>query len=403
MPRSRVEEATPVTVPIMDDIEIASGADAIAALRPLWNDVALNAHGAGALGRFELVAAAARLAERRGDEPFVAIIRDKGRPVTLLALRRERHFGARVAVPIAYPLAQYTDVIGRALTPHALDRLCARLQRKGTDVVLFRRVREDGGLHGALSQRARSQRAHDTACYIDLASFGTFAAYEASFSARTRRNRRQRQQRLAAHAGPLEFEMLRGNDAALALDAALAWKRKWLADRGVSSPVFDLGGWERLLRETVAASGGVVSALSAGGRLAAVEAGFVDQTTYISYLGAFDPELSTFSPGQLQMMGTIAWCFDHGLARYDLLAPCDDYKRHWARNKTGVTVDDYALALTHVGRGIAEVRRHVRPLARDFYLRLSPEMRVAGGRYGVPAAAVAAAAAAASVVIAVIE
>ncbi|MGE0024004.1 MAG: GNAT family N-acetyltransferase [Hyphomicrobium sp.] len=398
-----MKQPLPVTVPIMDDIEIASGADAIAALRPLWHDVTVAARGAGAFERFELVAAAARLAERRGDEPFVAVIRDKGRPVTLLALRRERLFGARVAVPIAYPLAQYTDVVGEALTAHGLDRLCRRLARNGTDIVLIRRVREDGGLHGALSQRARSQRAHDTACYIDLASFGTFADYEGSFSARTRRNRRQRQQRFEANAGPLEFEMLRGNDAVLALDAALTWKRKWLAERGVSSPVFDLGGWERLLREAVAASGAVVSALKAGDRLAAVEAGFIENTTYISYLGAFDPEFSSFSPGQLQMMGTIAWCFDHGFTRYDLLAPSDDYKRHWARKDTGVKVDDYALALTHVGRGIAEVRRHVRPLARDLYLKLSPEMRVAGGRYGVPAAAVAAAAAAASVVIAVIE
>ena len=102
------------------------------------------------------------------------------------------------------------------------------------------------------------------------------------------------------------------------------------------------------------------------------------------------------------MLRTIAWCFEQGFSRYDLLAPADDYKRQWTRTGTSVAVDDYAIALTHVGRGVAELRRHVRPFARDFYHRLSPEMRVAGGRYGMPAAALAAAAAAGAV-IAVIE
>jgi CelD/BcsL family acetyltransferase involved in cellulose biosynthesis len=102
------------------------------------------------------------------------------------------------------------------------------------------------------------------------------------------------------------------------------------------------------------------------------------------------------------MLRTIAWCFAQGFTRYDLLAPADDYKRQWARTDTGVALDDYAIALTSVGRGIAGVRRHVRPLARDLYLRLRPEIRVAGGRYGVPAAA-AAAAVCASMVIATLE
>ncbi len=245
--------------------------------------------------------------------------------------------------------------------------------------------------------------ARETACYIDLASFGSFAAYDASFSARTRRNRRQRQQRLEAYAGTLTFVASRGNDASAALEAAVAWKRQWLAERGMSSPVFDDGDWEHLLGEAVRSGGAIVTALKAGRRLAAVEIGFIDRAAYAAYLGAYDPEFSAFSAGQLQMMRTIAWCFEQGFTRYDLLAPSDDYKRHWARTDTGVSVDDYALPITHLGRGIAEVRRHVRPLARNFYLRLSPQMRVAGGRYGVPAAAVATAAAAASAIMAAIE
>jgi CelD/BcsL family acetyltransferase involved in cellulose biosynthesis len=386
----------------MDDLEIVSGLDAIIRLQPLWNEAGARWGGHGAFERFELVAAAARLASRRGAEPMVAVVRRDGQAQTLLPLRRERMLGTRAAVPLIHPLAQYTDVAGQALRPQDLARVCDRLNQKGIDVLLLRKVRQDSGLHDALSAHGQSQRAREVSYYIDLAAHGTFAQYEASFSSRTRRNRRQREQRLCSEAGPLTFEVLRGAEAAKAFETAVAWKRRWLAERGVSSPVFDSGDWEHLLRGTVLSGSAIVTALSARSALAAVEIGFADRTGYLSYLGAYDERYSAFSPGQLQMLRTIAWCFEQGFSRYDLLAPADDYKRQWTRTGTGVVVDDYAIALTHVGRGVAELRRHVRPIARDFYHRLSPEIRVAGGRYGMPAAALAAAAAAGAV-IAVIE
>ncbi|HEX2840008.1 GNAT family N-acetyltransferase [Hyphomicrobium sp.] len=382
----------------MDAIEIASGIDAVARLHLLWKEAGARAGGLGAFDQFDLVVAAAHIATQSGAEPLVAIFRREGRVKTVLPLRRERRLGARIAVPLVYPLAQYTNVVGEPLAPHELPPLCKTLSEKGLDILLLRKVRADSGLFEALSQNAQSQNAVETALYIDLSAYPNFASYEATFSNRTQRNRRQRRQRLEAAAGPLTFDVLRGNDAMAAFDTALAWKRLWLAERGVSSPVFDSGAWEDLLRSTVTSGSAIVTALRAGESFAAVEVGFADRKTYVSYLGAFDPTLSAHSPGQEQMRRTIAWCFEQGFARYDLLAPADDYKRQWARTDTGVAVDDYAIALTPVGRGMAEIRRHIRPLARDIYHSLSPEMRVAGGRYGKPAAAAAAAMCAGAVI-----
>jgi CelD/BcsL family acetyltransferase involved in cellulose biosynthesis len=386
----------------MDEIEIVSGFDAIARLDTCWGEVSARACGIGAFERFDLVRAAAETVAQRGMDPMVAIFRREGRTEALLPLRRERLMGVRTAVPLVYPLAQYTDVIGAALQPQELAGLGEKLSQNGTDLLLLRKVRADSGLHDAAIANAQSQRAADTAPYIDLQAYKTFDAYDGSFSNKTRRARRQRRQRFEADFGPLSFEIARGEHATRAFDRAMIWKRLWLAERGVSSPVFDHGAWEGLLRGTVPSGQAIVSVLRAGERLAAVEIGFADKTSYVSYLGTFDPEFGSFSPGQLQMIGTIEWCFEQGFARYDLLAPSDDYKRMWTRVETGVAIDDYAIALTHVGRGVAEVRRHVRPLARDLYRRLSPELRVAGGRYGVPAAAAAAAMCAGAVIAAMV-
>jgi CelD/BcsL family acetyltransferase involved in cellulose biosynthesis len=386
----------------MTEIEIIGGSDAIARLGPLWAEVA--SHGRlGAFETFDLVQPAASLAQQHGSEPLVVMVRENGRPVSLLPLRRERLLGARTAVPLLQPLAQYADVVGKALDAACFAPMCAQLTKSGFDLILLRKVRADSGLHPLLDGHALSQRATERALYIDLRSYESFATFDASFSSTTRRNRRQRRKRLESEAGPLSFDVLRGNNAVAAFDTAIAWKRRWLADRGISSPVFDRGPWETLLRGAVSSGAAIVSRLSAGSTPVAMEVGFAEGATYISYLGAFDARFGAYSPGQEQMLRTVAWCFEQGLERYDLLAPADDYKRQWVRKDTGVALDDYAIALTQVGRGVAEVRRHVRPLARDIYLKLTPEIRVAGGRYGVPAAAAAAAAVCASMVIATLE
>jgi CelD/BcsL family acetyltransferase involved in cellulose biosynthesis len=385
----------------MDDIDLVSGAEAIARLGPLWQAAGAQPGAAGPFDAFDLVRAASETTARQGSAPLVAVVRTNGNASTLLPLRSERLMGARIAVPLLHPLAQYATVIGAPLSRDALGRLGEALCQAGFDVLLLRRVRADGGLHEALTAAGRPQGAAETALFVDLAAFGTFAAYDASFSGSTRRNRRQRRQKLEALAGPLTFSVRRGADALADLETGIGWKRAWLAARGLSSPVLDRGPWEHLLRETVASGAALVSALRAGPSLAAVEVGYASGADYMAYLGAFDPALAAFSPGQEQMLRTIAWCFEARFQRYDLLAPADDYKRQWARTETGVVLDDYAVALTPVGHGVAELRRHVRPLARELYHRLSPEARVAGGRYGMPAAAAAAAMCAGAVIAAI--
>ena len=384
----------------MDDLEIVSGFDAIQRLEPLWMRLGARAC---AFNQFELAMASAQLATMRGAEPLVAVVRRDGVARTLLPLRRERQFGVRVAVPLLSPLAQYADVVGEALEPRDLVALSARLGKLGTDILLMRKVREDSGLHGALSLHGRSQHAGETAYYVDLSAFGTFAKYEASFSSRTRRNRRQRLQRFEAQEGALTFDVLRGEHALAAFDTALSWKRQWLSQRGVSSPIVDDADWLRILRGSVVSGLAMVTALRTERDLVAVEIGYADRGAYLAYLGAYDERFASFSLGQHQMLCTIGWCFEQGFTRYDLLAPADDYKRQLSRSGTSVSVEDYAIALTHVGRGVAKLRRHVRPLARDLYHKLSPEMRIAGGRYGVPAATLAAAAATAGAVLVAIE
>jgi CelD/BcsL family acetyltransferase involved in cellulose biosynthesis len=136
------------------------------------------------------------------------------------------------------------------------------------------------------------------------------------------------------------------------LRQALAFKRIWLASRGLNSSVIGNPDWEDLLamlasprRET----GPLFAAcLSVGDRPAAIEIGIVNGHRWCSLLGAINPEFAKAGPGHVQMAETAAYCRETGFAIYDLMAPADLYKQRLATN--AVVVRDYAAALGIGGR-----------------------------------------------------
>lgn len=370
-------------------IEIYAGRAGVERLQGLWGEIARQ-HGAG--GVFEdpqLALIAAEAAEAGGSRPLIVVVRDgDGRARTLLPLRLTGRCGVRTAQALTAPLAQYSDVVGAALSAYELSVVSAKLYSEyGVDLMLFRRVRSDGGLADALAANGLAQNAATSAPYIDLEAFGSFAAYEASFSNSTRRSRRRRREKLEEACGALEFSVLQGEDALPMLDAAIAWKRAWLESQGLKSPVLDGGPWEKSLRASAASLRGVTSVLLAGTRPVAIELGFLAHGVYTSYLGAFDPEFARFGVGQEQLRRTIEWAFDAGATRFDLMAPSDDYKLQLTRSpETAVAVEDYVVPLTTLGRGMAEVRKHARPAARSLVLNIHPDVRAVGTRYAKPAA-----------------
>jgi CelD/BcsL family acetyltransferase involved in cellulose biosynthesis len=320
------------------------------------------------------LAAAGRAAARESSEILVAVGSD-GRSELLIPLRMERSMGIRQVVPLTAPLSQYAPHTAASISATSLRALLDALRReKRCDMLLLRRVREDNPLRAALHEIGIEPSQESSAPFIDLAAFPDFEAYLDSFSGKTRRNRRRELRRLEEF-GPVDFEVLPGREAGAALGRALDWKRAWLREYGIESPVFDDGNWQEALLESARAGHAFVSVLCIAGSPAAVELGFVQDGTYVAYLGAFDPEYAKLSVGQEQMSRTIAWCFEQGLGRYDLLPPDDEYKRHWTRGDTSVPVADYAIPLSSAGHAASFAHRHLRPLAKQIVLSAPAGLR----------------------------
>lgn len=333
--------------------------------------------GARWFDRPEVLAACARTALAEDGEPVLCVVSRDGRPVFQLALRIRRRLGVCEALPLAAPLAQDLDGVGGALPAPAVPALRAALAGMGVDLLILRKLRADGALAHALAAAGIAPFAAAAAPYIDLAGFGDFAGYEAAFSTSTRRKSRQRRQAAEKALGPLAFRARRLADAPedrAALVHAIAWKRTWLAEQGAVSAVIGTP-WEGALVEAALAGGAILSTLAAGERLVAVELGMASGDVYQAYLGAFDPDLARYSLGQEQMLRTIAWCFEAGFARYDLLAPPDPYKSHWTRGDTAAPIVDVVIPLSMPGRLAAFVETHGRAVSKQAIERLPEPAR----------------------------
>jgi CelD/BcsL family acetyltransferase involved in cellulose biosynthesis len=329
----------------------------------------------------------ASLAATPPEQTLVAAVKRDGGTRTLWPLRIERRYGLKLATDLASPFAQYSDVIGEPLDAGTFATLCRRLQAGiGVDAILCRGVRADSGLESVLAQTHEARIDEDAAPFVDLQALGNFETYAAQFSKHTLRTRRQRRRKLEAEHGPLSFTVLSGAEGRDAVAQALQWKGQWLHAQALSSRVVGADDREATLMAAIAGPGTHVSVLRAGEKPVAIELGFSNGDHYAAFMGAFDPALAGYSPGQEQMTLTLAWCFTQGFARYDLLPPRDAYKLTWTRGQTEEPVRDYCVALTSLGTLYKLARQHARAPIKRTVLGLPKDVRAAARRYG-PAAA----------------
>ncbi len=333
----------------------------------------------GAPGLFNYGAwlrAGSRAAASKGcDVRFFAIWR-AGRIARSLALRIERRRGFSLAFPVVDPLAQYTCVQGEGGCEGLIDRVVLQL-RKTTDVdaLVLSRVPTDGALAEALNTAGAFKVRTSRAPYVDLTRFSSYAEWFDSFGAVTRKSRRNRRKRFEA-AGTTDFKVLAaGPEAVDAAKLLIGFKRKWIRTNGLTSRVLDDDAWTDALVEVVASpdSGAVVSCLCLNGELVAGEVGFVSGDTYLSYLGAYDPAHAGLGVGTVQIMHTVAWCFEQGVKTVDFLPPADDYKLRWTTSDCQREVADYILPLHKLGSLGASIMSRfptapdmVRALAKQF-------------------------------------
>ncbi|HWL06627.1 MAG TPA: GNAT family N-acetyltransferase [Xanthobacteraceae bacterium] len=351
-------------------VETVAGPDAIAASRNAWQSLELRDGRTTPFQSFPIAAAAAEAHLRKGETPIVATVYRGGQPVVLFAAVIGRFLGSPAIRFLGDPLIQYGDMLAsRSAQPAdfaaAWRAVC---HPRHAHFVQLRKVRSDAHIAPFLN-RLGTSIVSESAPFLDLARPVARAARDARELRRLRRR--------LAEQGEVSFHVLYDEEALPALDAALAQKRIWLAERGLSSPVIGDGAWERALAQIARSRGRVrlvAAELRLGDRAIATEIALDDGERWCAYLGATDPQFAAFGPGRIQMADTIDHCAAHGRAVYDLLAPADAYKKSIATD--ACEVRDHAVTLGLRGR-VGQMAIQAAPVVKAQLMRLPPGPRTA--------------------------
>jgi len=207
----------------------------------------------------------------------------------------------------------------------------------GVDDLVLRNLPNVHRVTAGLHRAARAAGAptdlvdHRAMSYADLA--GGFGAWEESRSRSHRRQLRRSRARFAAVPGLGIEERWDADGAVAAVDELLALHdRRFGAMR--RSSIYDALGERRLLRTLtgrLAAERGVLALVAtSAGRPVAVDLTLTTPTTWYSFNGGWDPELSQYHLGTGLIVEAIERAAAAGARRFDLLDGEEPYKRRYA-------------------------------------------------------------------------
>jgi len=191
---------------------------------------------------------------------------------------------------------------------------------------------------------------------------------ESRLDAKFRQNLRRRRRRLAEQ-GEVNYVLLDGKDAKR-LDCALAdffviEASGWKGRRGTSiaqRPEL-VGFYAQMARDAARRGALALGFLELGGRRIAAHLSLVHAGRHYLLKLGYDESFHEFSPGQQLTSEMIRDSCQRGLAEFDFLGPCMDWKLDWEpalRTHTWLTI----FRPTRVGRLVHEARYTAWPVAR---------------------------------------
>jgi CelD/BcsL family acetyltransferase involved in cellulose biosynthesis len=288
--------------------------------------------------------------------PHVVAICDPQRLVALWPLMVERkRLGLRTLKILGDPHTQYSSILTRngSLTPSQAAALrSAVLSPEVADTAVIRSVPEGSPIVAVIPDTFRSSALRCQSSMLDLANYTTPDEYFAALGNSQRRNRKKRRNAILK-AGNANFRVLgpHERDFQHLIGACLAFKQEWLKHTGrlgsglaVPNHCAFLGS---LATQERGRDGPYLFALSVSGYPIAIEAGFLRNDHFYSYLGGFDWAWRDYSPGKVLMEMVVEWLIGRGVKAYDLLANRAAYKETWS-NRT-IALDTYLAELTVLG------------------------------------------------------
>ncbi|MCA8969589.1 MAG: GNAT family N-acetyltransferase [Planctomycetes bacterium] len=317
----------------------------------------------------------------------VVVGRSGGELVVVWPLVRRKAGPVRLLEAAGGLLSPFDDVLAHAdVSADAFTSIWPFLERtRGIDALRLRGVHERSRLFSLLgpsgleSSRFRPV-AETTSPYVDCEASGSFDAHWAKRSKRFRSEQR-RSWRLLQAEGAVAVT---NHDTRLSLDAAaelaLQFKRRWLAENGLSGKTIASVRGESFMRtigDALLESGEAepaVSTVRIDDRVVAVGLSYRFQRRRYEYLGGFDYSLERCGPGRVQLETSLRSSFESGLAAHDFMTPSTPFKSRIADEDP--VVSQYVIPVSMRGALYRDVYiKRARPVLKRMYNRVMPALR----------------------------
>lgn len=317
-----------------------------------------------------------------GDRSLAVVTgRRGGRLVMVWPLVSTRVAGLKQLAWMGEPVSQYGDVLVED-TPDAVALLRAAwayvIDLVSPDLVWLPKVRDDAAIAPLITELGALAALRLAAPYLDLSSAPDFDTYVRRYSSRSRKKRRASFNRLAK-LGPVSFARHdHGSQARQLAVGAIEMKRAQLKDRALISPAFADQRMTRFFGDAADGlgrpSGCTAIALESNGERAAIDVLVGCKDRVATHILAHNSKFERESVGVHLLEHAIARSFAEGYRTFDLLAPADDYKMHWADGVVGVT--DWAIPVSVKGWAFTRLYLMLgRPMLKSVVNALPPALR----------------------------
>jgi len=309
----------------------------------------------------------------------ILAVRLGGTLVAVLPLMMSRGpGGVRILHNLGEPHSQYAGMVSDPVlfSADAADLVRQYLDNApGSDVLRLDMVPERSRLAELANGAWRLDGNGNESSALQLQQFATSDDYLASFQGKKARNRARRRRCLEKAYGDVQLkEVWPGEpDFERVVRSCIELKKLWIANTGRISTGFALHSYADFLVNLPGGrnrrEGIVALALVAGDREVAIEVSMIRQGHMYAYIGGFDWELRSLSPGKVQMEATVCWAIDNKIEAYDLLGNVADYKESWSNKACALNA--YERTYTIKGWLYAQAWLHMtRPALKKLFMAL---------------------------------
>jgi CelD/BcsL family acetyltransferase involved in cellulose biosynthesis len=264
--------------------------------------------------------------------------------MAILPLAIQRRKGLRWLEWAANDCTDYADILLDPLCPPAsLHRLWKQaVAAGGFDVYFLNRLRPDAKFRAIIDAPDGLKLPANRRTEVSSQVAGDWTAGTQWFDGQSKKARQnyRRARKALEETGSVTFRLLPLNEPVAPVLARLAeLKRKWLADNGRVTPLFDEGAPALpALVEVLQKAGALrIFVLECNDTVIAISLNFAQHGTLMAFITSYDPAFERGSPGMVLLMDYVQWSIDQGLKEVDFLCGSESFKARYATQQLTLT------------------------------------------------------------------